>query len=558
MLIKTRLYTSSALMVTLAALVMLLAVGSLSSLSEHLQKVSEQANQSASLAEGAADSATLAADKAATSNQNILQIVDGIEQTNQKAKLTSKKVKEISASLIEVTELIEELSEDVVDEEALAILEEVNDEISDIEERTRREALINLVDSSKSVAEFSQQIKREAEQISALNGDIAQQVIRSNDAASSSQNIAAESNALLEEIGWKQTLIVSALLLLVAVAIVSGLLMIRAVVKPISETVELMEDIAQGEGDLTRRLTVKGKDEMALIGNAFNRFVEKVQQLLGELTQSTQALQQTSTDTLNDMSGSCSTVLDQQQKIEQIASAIERMNATSHSVATSAQEAAHATSSANQKVVISKDTVTESQQSVSALVTQVQEAVDVIDRLNGKSQDINTMVDVISGVAEQTSLLALNAAIEAARAGEQGRGFAVVADEVRALASKAESSTQEIRHVVEDIQQMTAQAVEVMRTSQKSCDGSVASAEKTVAALDDILSSISTIDAMNTQIADAAQQESKVTEETNQRISEVNNQSINTSESVESAVQACQRLNQITEQVYQQLGQFKI
>ena len=558
MLIKHRLYLSNAVMVVLAVIVMLLAAASFSSLSTHLQAVSQAADNSLSAAGDVASSAAAASTRTARINQDILLIVDGIEQTNQKAKLTSRKVQEISSSLSELSETIQLILEDVTDEATLDILQEIDDEICDIEERTRREAVINLVESSKNIAMFSQQIKEQAGRVSQLNSETAKQLSLAEQASEFSHQITDEVAVSLDEIIIEETLIISALVVLVVLMVLSAGLMIKVVIYPISHTVELMEDIAQGEGDLTQRLSVKGDDEMALIGHAFNRFVEKVQLLLADVHQSTQALQQTTANTLDEMNTSYEVVKRQQYEIEQIATAINQMNATSHSVAHSAVEAASATSDVNSKVTTSQNTVSEAQQSVSSLVDQVQQSVQVIDTLDGKSQDINKIVDVISAVAEQTSLLALNAAIEAARAGEQGRGFAVVADEVRSLASKAEASSQDIRKIVDDIQQMTTQAVDVMRSSQEACGSTVAGAQETAHALEDILGSVATIDDMNTQIASASEEGSAVTEEINQRITEVNQLSLKTSEGVEKTVQACDSLNQISDQVYKQLSQFKI
>ena len=558
MLIKSRLYVTNTTLVVLTIIVMWIAMGTFASLSALLQQMVDESSNSAHSARKSSQEASAAANSSSEINQQILKIVDSIQQTNQTAKLTSKKVQGLSESLKELIDTIETLSTDVTEPAAIAILQEVSDEISDIEERMRREALINIVDSAKHIADFSQQIIRESEGISQLNHVISELSTLASNTAESSLIISQQAEQSRHHIAQQRFIMMATLAALALVAIISGLLMIQIVIRPITSTVTLMEDVAEGEGDLTQRLEVKGHNEMSKIASAFNRFVGKVQSLISSFTSSTQQLKQTANQTYAEMQTGYTALQKQLNEIEQIATAVEQMNATSQSVAQNAVAAANATTHANEQLVLGKTTVGDAQGAVSQLVNEVERAVQVITELSEKSLDINRVVDVITTVASQTNLLALNAAIEAARAGEQGRGFAVVADEVRTLASKAESSANDIRAIIEQVQDMTHQAVKAMHASQQACHQTVTGTQQVFQVLERITVTIQTIDDMNAHIASAAEQETAVSEDVNKRIVAVNQFSHETSEGIKHTVTACEKLNAIADQVHQQLTQFKV
>jgi len=248
----------------------------------------------------------------------------------------------------------------------------------------------------------------------------------------------------------------------------------------------------------------------------------------------------------------------QQQEVEQIATAINEMNVTSQDVAQNAQGAEDAAVEVNGHTDAGKQVVSDAVVSVTKLVEEVENAVGVINALSDKSTSIYSVVNVIQSVSEQTNLLALNAAIEAARAGEQGRGFAVVADEVRALAAKAESSTNDIRTIIDEIQALTGKAVIAMQSSHSVSTETLEGAHSANEALDSITGSMHTVTEMNTQIAHAAKEQTGVTDELNQRIIQINELSNLTSVQVSNTLETCESLNQISEKLSQQLGQFKV
>ncbi len=228
----------------------------------------------------------------------------------------------------------------------------------------------------------------------------------------------------------------------------------------------------------------------------------------------------------------------QNREIEHLATAMNEMTATVHEIAQNTNNTADATQHADNQVVEGKGVVEKTIQYINGLANEVENAVAEINTLANDSNEIGTIVEVITDIAEQTNLLALNAAIEAARAGEQGRGFAVVADEVRTLASRTQSATQEIQGMISKLQSSADSAVKVMESGQEAATQAVAKAGTAGKSLDSITSAVNTITQMSTQIATAAEEQSAVSEEINRNvihISELSEQTLNGSQMISSS-----------------------
>ncbi|MDX9767561.1 MAG: PAS domain-containing methyl-accepting chemotaxis protein [Ectothiorhodospiraceae bacterium] len=211
----------------------------------------------------------------------------------------------------------------------------------------------------------------------------------------------------------------------------------------------------------------------------------------------------------------------QQGETDQVATAVTEMAASVQEVARNAQNTADAADKADDEANAGRQVVSETEQSISRLASEVEKAAQVIQQLEASSNEISSVLDVIRGIAEQTNLLALNAAIEAARAGEQGRGFAVVADEVRTLASRTQQSTQEIQQMIEKLQGGARSAVQVMEQSRKQADQSVQQAQQAAASLAAITQGVTTIKDMSAQIAAAVEEQSAVSGEIDRSIASI-------------------------------------
>ncbi|WP_343350285.1 methyl-accepting chemotaxis protein [Pseudomonas sediminis] len=313
--------------------------------------------------------------------------------------------------------------------------------------------------------------------------------------------------------------VVAAILLLVFGVI--GVWLGNAFLRPLQQIKANLDDIAAGEGDLTRRLPVTSDDELGQLAGSFNRFVEKVHGLVRQIVEMTGQLTELVGQVSEQAQRSEQAMGQQRHETDQVATAINEMSAAAHEVAKSAQNAAEAAQQTDREGQAAKNVVDGSIQRIHSLVEDIRSSGVSLDSLQQDVQSIVSVLDVIRSIAEQTNLLALNAAIEAARAGEAGRGFAVVADEVRALASRTQQSTQEIQGMIDRLQQGTQQSVTSMRRSSDAGELTSEQANKAGESLDAIAQLIATINAMNAQIASAAEEQTAVAEEINRSVHQI-------------------------------------
>ncbi|WP_434360098.1 methyl-accepting chemotaxis protein [Parasalinivibrio latis] len=297
--------------------------------------------------------------------------------------------------------------------------------------------------------------------------------------------------------------------------------LLRAITKPIGELLHSLNDIAQGEGDLTQRVNDSGKDEIAGLGRAFNGFVAKIQDLVSQIAVESNSLNQ-SIGAISEMSGKVSErVEEQSQDVEAVVNAINQVNNAADSITSNARSCSDASRSASTDGESARQVVGQAVASVQGLAGDIDKSASVIDQLNTEVDRIVSVLDVIRDIAEQTNLLALNAAIEAARAGEQGRGFAVVADEVRTLASRTQNSTNEIQGMIESLQRGANDAVQSMNRSKEGGETTVKLAGDAGDALERISAAINNLNQMNEEIATAAAEQRSVVESANQRAQHV-------------------------------------
>uniref|UniRef100_Q0HZ22 Methyl-accepting chemotaxis sensory transducer n=1 Tax=Shewanella sp. (strain MR-7) TaxID=60481 RepID=Q0HZ22_SHESR len=350
------------------------------------------------------------------------------------------------------------------------------------------------------------------------------------------------------------------LIALLLAAITAAVILVTAqrMVTPIKNMADNLNDIAKGEGDLTKRLAVKGDDEIAQLGRSFNLFVDKLQTIIGDVAHAT-AKVKTAANAIHDQTKVMSRqLISHNNETDQVVTAITEMSATASEVAQNTTQVAEATHAATGDVANAQRCVDASLEEISALMAQINNAASNIQSLSEQSQKINSVLSVIGGIAEQTNLLALNAAIEAARAGEQGRGFAVVADEVRNLASRTQSSTLEINEMLSELHKLVSLAVKTMEESQQSCIRSVDSSRAISESLGSVTSAVTAINDMSTQIATAATEQSSVTEEINRNvfaIQEIVNELLHSSEE---AASVSQTVSQEGLNLGKLVGQFRI
>ncbi len=307
-------------------------------------------------------------------------------------------------------------------------------------------------------------------------------------------------------------------LLIIAVV---GVLLTGTLLRPLRLMKANLDDIAAGEGDLTRRLAIAGNDELADLAGSFNRFVDKIHTLVRQITEMTSQLTGLVAEVSSQAQRSEQAMDRQRHETDQVATAINQMSAAAQEVAKSAQGASVAAQQTDEQGRAAKRVVDGSIRQIHSLVDDIRKSGTSLDSLQQDVSSIVSVLGVIRSIADQTNLLALNAAIEAARAGEAGRGFAVVADEVRALASRTQQSTQEIQGMIDRLQQGTRQAVDAMQRSSEAGDGTSAQANDAGMSLVTIGELIATINSMNAQIASAAEEQTAVAEEINRSVHQI-------------------------------------
>lgn len=331
-----------------------------------------------------------------------------------------------------------------------------------------------------------------------------------------------------------------------------------SITKPCVATLQAMEDIAKGEGDLTKQLDASGKDELSRIAQAFNQFTHKLRHIVLDIVPVTDGVTGSALELTHVAQNAAGKAMEQQQSVDTVASAMNQLHSSNQEVANAAQNAAIAAQTANEKSQQGRDVINQ----VSVYMDSLSERLTATDSntqaLAKEIQQVSAVLEVIYGVAEQTNLLALNAAIEAARAGEQGRGFAVVADEVRSLATRTQSSTQQIEQIIAGLQERAHQVSASMDETQLQSKGTQEQAEKAQQALDDIDQQIRQILQLNEHIAEASAQQSLATDEISRNLTLIADHSAQAAIQAEQVTAASEQLQENGQRLTHSFSVFKV
>jgi methyl-accepting chemotaxis protein len=433
---------------------------------------------------------------------------------------------------------------------ALKKIASLNGQVPDQYSTNLQQASVSLQAYRAAVSQYrdSQVASVAAMKIMAEQGDIllerskkltaSQTVVRDNDAAQAKQMLAL------------------ATVLALAFGLIAAWAITRQIIIPLNQTLKVAERVASG--DLSHNLDSARQDELGQLQRAMQSMTVGLRELIGGIsdgvTQIASAAEQLSAVTEQTSAG----VNSQKVETDQVATAMNEMAATVQEVARNAEEASEAAVAADQQAREGDKVVGEAIAQIERLASEVGNSTVAMGDLKRESDKIGSVLDVIKSVAQQTNLLALNAAIEAARAGEAGRGFAVVADEVRSLALRTQKSTEEIEELIVGLQSGTQQVATIMDNSRVLTDSSVELTRRAGSALASITRTVSTIQAMNSQIATAAEQQSAVAEEINRSVLNVRDVSEQTSSASEETAASSAELARLGIYLQTLVGRFRI
>lgn len=347
-------------------------------------------------------------------------------------------------------------------------------------------------------------------------------------------------------------------ILLLVLQVTNWFVLTRYVVNPIKVVASAMAEIAQGGGDLTRRLNIQSKDEVGVLAHGFDTFISNLHTLVQKIVNSNNELSNCSQSIKSNANENTKSTEQQLLEIEQVATALNEMSSATQEVARNANETADKTQRCNELAIKGNTIVKNTINDIHNLGQEINSTSDKIIELKEQSAQINTVLDVIKGVAEQTNLLALNAAIEAARAGEQGRGFAVVADEVRSLAQRTQDSTTEIEGIINNLQSASEGASKLMQSTSATLQKTIDESGGAITALDNIIKDIVVINDMNAQVATATEEQSSVASEVSDKVLIINNATVVITDNAASIEQLSDQLDSLSSSINRDLSNFKL
>jgi methyl-accepting chemotaxis protein len=335
-------------------------------------------------------------------------------------------------------------------------------------------------------------------------------------------------------------------------------LITRQIIREVKKVVDGLQGIAQGEGDLTKRLEQQSRDEIGDLCFWFNTFVDKLHGIISQVAQNSVHVAASANELYANAEQMATGIEVVAGQTSTVATAGEEMTSTSSDIARNCIMAADGSKRANDSALSGTAVVEETVQGMGRIASRVRDSARTVESLGARSDQIGAIIGTIEDIADQTNLLALNAAIEAARAGDQGRGFAVVADEVRALAERTTRATREIGDMIKAIQSETRGAVTAMEEGVKEVEKGTNEAARSGEALKDILAQINNVTLQVNQIAVAAEEQTATTYEISNNIQQITGVVSETARGAQESAGAASRLAGLAEELQRLVGQFKL
>ncbi|MCB1908959.1 MAG: methyl-accepting chemotaxis protein [Rhodocyclaceae bacterium] len=558
MSIKLRLLIGGAATSLLMVIVLALSWGSFSRLGDGFETVVARAATGVDNSQVAAASVDKANGGMVRVSAQMNQLVDRIKLANQHVLVMQRKLAQMSQNLKALVKDTSIAINELPEGETRYTLEDVADAIGNVEELMRRELMIAATTTVSEMESVTKELLADSQSLTQFSDELTRVGDLSGEVVAANADIREMVTSFAEEMGVSANVIAGVLFGAIAVTLVGSLLIIRSVIGALDQITKAMDDIAEGEGDLTKQLLPPGSAELNRLADGFNRFVGKVRHALAAVTGNM--------DQFNDLVRRSTEIADQarervarqQSETEQVAEALNQLSVTAQNVTSNAEEAAGATQQAAEQAAAGKVVVASTLNSFEELAQRVISTVEHIQKLAADSREVGQVIEVIQTIAEQTNLLALNAAIEAARAGEQGRGFAVVADEVRTLATRTRDSTDEIRGIIERLQSGTNAAEQAMLEGRDQATRSIEQASAAADALDRISQVVTEIKNQTQQIALGTSEQNAVTVEINRNVATINELGHQTAAGARESAGANGELSALAGRIHTQLGQFRV
>ncbi|MCV2402509.1 methyl-accepting chemotaxis protein [Marinomonas sp. C2222] len=340
------------------------------------------------------------------------------------------------------------------------------------------------------------------------------------------------------------------------IGLVSGIFITHSITKPLNYATNIAKRLAGG--DLTVQVEVTSKDETGQLLSAMQEMVNNLLDMVHQISAASEQLTQSTHEVSIVTSQTTSNILLQNDELDQVLVAMNEMSSSIQEVASSAQETSVSTSKAKEHALTGRNKINDACGAITALARDFDGIKVIAGKLEAETENVDTILEVITTIAEQTNLLALNAAIEAARAGEQGRGFAVVADEVRTLAIRTQDSINEVQSTTNRLKSEAQSSSDAMENGQKKTQSSATLSTEAVQYIEDIYAAMEQISNMNLQVASAAEQQSSVTEEVNRSITRLNDSAKESSAGVSMVNQATEEIEVLSVSLKDLISRFKI
>ena len=466
MKIRSKILSLGGLNVIIQFITLAIIITIFSSLLTGFGEIIEKANSNKLLTEKSQEdikAANLQVDKMV---EEMAGLNDLIGATNSSIKILEKKIVVSSDSLSEMSESIEVVLDTIEDEETQDHLFDMADGVGDLQEIMKREALVSLQSSVKSMDASTIKVGEQLAKINSFSQSLDQMLANGVRVTEESSEILAISTLFEGSIAKNKTFLTILILIFAAVAVIISFVISRSITIPLLKVVDMVQDIAQGEGDLTKRLTISTKDELGELSSWLNMFIERLNKIIVNITTNAETVTASSRELLvasKEVSGGTEEL---SGKANTVAAASEEMSSNMNSVAAASEEASANISIVSKSAIVMQETLgtvatnCDKAKAISGdAAAQVDTAAERVSFLGTAAQEISKVTEVITEIAGQTNLLALNATIEAARAGESGKGFAVVAGEIKELASQTTEATKDIKERVAKIQSYTDDTV---------------------------------------------------------------------------------------------------